>query len=88
MSALTRLIPLLIAASTRDCYLVTRDRIEIIPCNFDAAVTDALRYAAEDAAPARRKAGPQRRDVGAAPRFAPRPLMPSGRGSARTDSRR
>jgi hypothetical protein len=44
---LTLVLPLLVA-SAGDCYLVTNDEIDEIPCDFSAASTDALRYSAED----------------------------------------
>jgi hypothetical protein len=46
-----RYAPMLLAwilASPGECYLVTSARIEPIPCKFDAASTDALRYAARE----------------------------------------
>jgi hypothetical protein len=47
MPALTLILPLLLT-SPPGCYLVTSERIQSIPCNFRAAATDSLRYAARD----------------------------------------
>ena len=52
MLSLTLILPLLLA-SAGECHLVTNEKIELIPCDFSAATTDALRYAAEDADSAR-----------------------------------
>jgi len=49
MLTLALTLPLLLASAGEECYFVTNEEIEAIPCNFDAAVTDALRYADEDA---------------------------------------
>lgn len=66
------LIARLLVASSPDCYLVTSDEIRAIPCDFSAAATDALRYAADDAPEARaRRARQQERDA-VGPRRGPR----------------
>lgn len=50
MLTLALILPLLLAsAAEKECFFVTNEGIEKIPCNFDAGVTDALRYADEDA---------------------------------------
>jgi hypothetical protein len=65
MFALTVIMPLLVA-SAGECYLVTSDGISEIPCDFSAAATDALRYAAEETAEAKaRRARQQQRDAAA-----------------------
>lgn len=56
------LAPLLMA-SGGDCYLITRDRIALIPCDFKAAATDSLRYAARDEERARPSRPEQRRNA-------------------------
>lgn len=79
MLALTLILPLLVA-SAGDCYLVTNDEIEAIPCDFSAAATDALRYAAEDAEAAKpRKPEPP-------PRVAPAPQRSIRNGTYRRRS--
>ena len=50
MSALTLVVPLLVAAAN-DCYLVTNKRIQVIPCNFDPVVIAKLLAEAEESKP-------------------------------------
>lgn len=53
----------LVAASPAGCYLVTSEGISTIPCEFSAAATDTLRYAADDSPEARAKrAAPRSRE--------------------------
>jgi hypothetical protein len=76
MLALAIVMPLLVASAT-DCYLVTGDGITRIPCDFRAATTDALRYAARDAPDARaRRAEQQKRDANLRPWAQMAPFVP------------
>jgi hypothetical protein len=86
MFALTLILPLLVA-SPGGCYLVTSEGIDPIPCDFSAAATDALRYAAEDAEAARAERDRQRRREEAALRRGPR-ASAFGRGSTPGSPRR
>jgi hypothetical protein len=76
------LISALLVASPGECYLVTSEGIDSIPCDFSAAATDALRYAAEDAEAARAERDGQRRRAEAARPRGPRATA-FGRGSTR-----
>lgn len=86
MFALTLILPLLVAAEG-ECYLVTSEGIDPIPCDFSAAATDALRYAAEDTEAARAARDRQQRREEAALRRGSR-SSPFGRGSTWSDPRR
>lgn len=81
MLALTLTVVRLLVSSAGECYLVTSEKIEVIPCVFSAEATDALRYAAEDAEAAKpRKPEPQ-------PRIGPLPQRAEQRGTRRWRSR-
>lgn len=91
MIALALVVPLFLQSpKPEECYLVTNVRIHMIACDFSAAATDALRYAAKDMGEARsKKAEPPQQRTASGPGRIAGPAGPAfGGRRARGDSTR